>query len=849
MDATETRRAYTRAALTALLATTILAGATPARAQEQLAAADTGAPNAGNEIGEIVVTATKREESLQKVPISIQALTPVVLEQHQVASFDDYAKLLPSVSFQSFGPGQSQLYFRGISTGGDGLHSGPLPTAGLYIDEVPVTTISGSVDIHVYDMARVEALSGPQGTLYGASSLAGTLRLITNKPDPTKFEAGYDLQGNKFGKGGYGGVAEGFVNIPISETMAIRLVGFYEHDGGYIDNTPTTGRTVFNPFTNQYDRNRPYRRTIQGYELDADGNALLDAQGHRIPIAAYYSSTPAPDDFYPNNAGFVKKDFNEVDTYGGRAALKIDLNDNWTATPAVIYQHQVAKGTFLYDPRVGDLEVHDFTPDRNTDHWYLASLTLQGKLSDWDVVYTGSYFRRAVDNTQDYSYFSVAYDTYAYYNFYKDALGNDIDPTQVYHAHDTYTKQSHELRISSPAENRWRLTAGLFFQRQTDHALADYILPGLSTAVDPFSPPVAGGGIDDVFYTNIHRADRDYAAFGEASFDILPNLTLNAGIRGFIANNTLNGFSGGTSALDRQINLFGCTGTTAQQCPNIDKRYVESGETHKVNLSWKIDPQRMVYFTYSTGFRPGGNNRDAFAQGQLQSLPPYAADTLTNYEVGWKTSWLNHTLRINGALFWEDWNNVQYSEPGILGIYYTVNAGTARSRGVEGDVSWVIGGHLTLSGSGTYTDAKLTQPFCAQAGCDIATGGALLAPAGTRLPVQPRFKINGTARYDFEMGGLKSFVQGSVNHQSGTTSYLTTDGEAAIGPTKGFTTADFSLGTRWDKLTFELFIQNAFDKRGILSKNSVCTPGICGQYARLYPVKPQFFGIKVGQRF
>ena len=149
------------------------------------------ATNSGSEnSSEIIVTATKRSERLQDVPISIQAFSGATLEQHQVQSFDDYAKLLPSVSFQSFGPGQSQIYFRGVTNGGDGLHGGSSPASGLYLDEIPLTSISNNVDFHVYDVARVEALSGPQGTLYGVSSLSGTLRLITNKPDPAKFSAG-----------------------------------------------------------------------------------------------------------------------------------------------------------------------------------------------------------------------------------------------------------------------------------------------------------------------------------------------------------------------------------------------------------------------------------------------------------------------------------------------------------------------------------------------------------------------------------------------------------------------------------------------------------------------------------
>jgi outer membrane receptor protein involved in Fe transport len=813
--------------LAALFATSAMTGFSPAFAQTAAttgSVASTSPQDVAPVNGEIIVTATKRAENIQNVPISITALGNVTLEQHQVQSLDDYVKLLPSVSFQSFGPGQSELYFRGIATGGDGIQSGPRPSSGLYVDEIPLTTIGSSVDFHVYDISRVEALAGPQGTLFGASSLSGTLRIITNQPDPSHFSGGFDLQGDKFGPGSAGGQAEGFVNVPLSERAAIRIVGFYDHEGGYIDNKAAT---------------RCYNRVNdEGYGSDV---------GCPGASAADLAPGQTYDPLTVNNAKFAKNNFNDVDTYGGRALLKIDLDDNWTATPGVMYQHQDAHGTYLFDPSAGDLKVHDFTPDHNLDHWYLASLTVQGKLSNWDVTYAGSYFARTIDNTQDYSYFSVAYDPVVDYNLYKDAAGNDIDPTQIYHAHDTYTKMSHELRISSPKDEPIRLTAGLFMQRQSDHHIADYEIDGLANAVVYYNTPIPGANSNDVFYTDIHRVDRDYAAFAEASYDILPNLTLTGGIRGFMAKNTLTGFSGSTGTLGH----FNCTGT-AEECKAINGRVNESGETHKVNLTWKIDRDKMVYFTYSTGFRPGGNNRPAFALGQVQNPGPYAPDTLTNYEIGWKTSWFDHTLRVNGALFWEDWSKVQYTEPGILGIQYTVNAGNARSRGVEGDVSWTIAHHLTLSTSGTYLDAKLTSNFCnVQYGCDPANGGALFAPKGTRLPVTPKLKITGTARYDFDIGAYRSFVQGTVNHQSGTTTHLLlADAGTFYGePTKGFTTADFSVGTSYDKWTASLFIQNAFDKRGILSKNSVCVPGICGAYARVYPVKPQYFGVRLGAKF
>ncbi len=820
------------------LALALLASASPLAIHPALAQSGPAPAAAPDTTGEIVVTATKRSENLQNVPISITAMTNQQLSQHQVSAFDDYAKMLPSVSFQSFGPSQSQINMRGITSGGDGVSVGPLPTVGLYLDETPLTTIANAVDLHVYDLERVEALSGPQGTLYGASSLAGTLRLISVKPKLGKWEGGVDAELNKFGPGSSGGKVEGFINVPLGDHVALRANGFWEHDGGYISNTAAT---------------RTYQRT----HFDALGNAV------NSPLTV-------------NNAPYVKRNFNTVDSAGGRAALKVDLDDNWTITPTAIYQHQIARGTFLFNdptnpnysapyvPGQGALQVHDFTPDRNRDEWYLASATLQGKVSDWDLTYSGSYFERWTDNTADYSYFSVAYDnlsqlaalpannpsytaSYAGYSYLKDSLGHDIDPTQTVHAHDKYSKMSHELRISSPATDRARLTAGLFFQRQTDNHIADYINPGLHTAVDQpgspvFSSPLPGAPQDDVYYTNIYRIDRDYAAFAEGAFDILPTLTLTAGIRGFKARNTLGGFSGGLGALNRVAGVNACAVVTVTACPNVKASYSESGETHKVGLKWQATPAKMVYLTYSTGFRPGGNNRNAFNNGHEQNIPPFHSDTITNYELGFKTAWLDRKLYIDGAVFDEEWHNVQYSLPGILGIFYTVNAGKARSRGAELQVSVRPAPGLSLMGNATYIDAKLTSDF-------VTNAGVVLAPAGTRLPITAKFKANTTARYDMHLGLMKAFVQAGMNYQTGTTSYLTTGGEAVLGPTDGFSTFDFSAGVAKDQWTLSAYITNAFDERGILSKNSACAPSICGQYARLYPAKPQEFGIKTGYRF
>ena len=818
------------------------------------ALADTApAPSAAST--DIVVTATKRSESVQKVPIAMTALGAAALEEHHVTSFDDYAKMLPSVSYQSFGPSQSQLYFRGIATGGDGGALGPLPAVGFYIDETPVTTIYGSVDMHVYDMSRIEALSGPQGTLYGASSLSGTLRMITNPPKIGKWAGGIDAEVNKFGPGAAGGQVEGFLNIPINDSMAARIVGFWQHDGGYIDNTP--GCRVYQRLATMphqgttvnayYDQNNAVQ-ILPGADPNANSlNVCNSPKG--VPLM------PGKPTLIDNTAG---NNQNDVTTVGGRAALKIDLDSNWTATPTVLYQHQIAHGTFLYGPEVNgadDLQVHDFTPERNRDEWYLAALTLQGKLGNWDVTYAGSYFEREVDTVADYSYFTVAYDqTYADYTDFATANGTPLDPTQILHTHDHYTKTSHELRISSPSDSRLRVTAGLFLQRQTDARVADYLISGgLSNDPNAPVPPVDAAHPEDVYYTGVDRIDRDYAAFAEGYYDITDKVTLTAGIRGFRSDNTLTGFSGSNGSLNEVASLTPCAVVTIAACPNVNKRYAENGETHKVSLKWQIDPSAMVYFTYSTGFRPGGNNRTAYfyANGTLKSQDPgpFKADRLTNYELGWKTSLFNRKLRLNGALFWEDWSDVQYGLPGIQGIFYTVNAGTARSKGIELEVAYKPVPSWTFSANGTYADAKLTSDFCDQVNGCAAAGGTTYAPAGTRLPVTPQVKINGTARYEVKIGDYNTYVQGSVNYQSDITTNLRTDWEAITGIEKGFATADFSAGVSKDSWTFDAFITNAFDKRGIVGINQACSASGCLTDAKLLPTRPQQFGLKAGYRF
>ena len=370
------------------------------------------------------MTAQKREENLQKVPISLQVLGNAQLEQQNVQSFSDYAKLIPSLSYGTAGggvfsgPGFVQVYMRGVASGGDGNHSGSQPSVGMYLDEQPITTIQGALDIHMYDIDRVEALAGPQGTLYGASSQSGTVRIITRKPDPTGFSAGAAVEVNAIDGGGIGHVLEGFVNLPIKEnTAAVRLVGWQKHDAGYVDNIhgtrtfPTSGITI-------------------------------------------------------DNADRVENNFNDANTAGIRGELRIDINDNWTITPQLIAQKMEAHGSTGVDPNVGnpdfgydtstaDLAVKHFYPESSDDKWYQAAMTVEGKIGNFDLTYVFSHLNRDVDSAADYSDYGYWYDSLAGYGaYFYDNNGNLINPAQHINATDRYRRSSHELRIASPQYNR-----------------------------------------------------------------------------------------------------------------------------------------------------------------------------------------------------------------------------------------------------------------------------------------------------------------------------------------------------------------------------------------------------------
>jgi iron complex outermembrane recepter protein len=814
---------------------------------------------------EVVVTAQKKSENIQDVPVSIQALGTEKLEELHINNLDDYVKYLPGVTTVKGlgqggnGIGTTHVYMRGVVSGQDGNHSASQPSVGTYIDEQPVTTIDGTVDLHVYDIERVEVLEGPQGTLYGASSEAGTIRIITNKADPKAFKAGYDLGLDNVHNGSWGSSLEGFVNLPLSPVAAVRLVGWDIHDGGYINNVAGTNAAA----------------------------GIVNGTRTFVCKTGCEASTTTL-----SNGGSTRNAYNGVATKGGRGSLRVNLGDNWTVTPSFMGQVTNANGFFGYDPAVGDLKLVHFGPESTHDSFTQAALTVEGKINDFDIVYAGALMNRHTESIADYSDYSYFYDKYyGSGTYWNNAAGQSVMPQEFVIDKGRFVKWSNELRVTTPQRYPVKATVGLFAQRQLHDIWQQYTMPGLGgnpLGGNPqgFDPALSiPGWPNTIWLTDLERVDRDQAAFGQVTWDITDQWAVTGGMRYFKAKNSLEGFYGYSGAYQDltgyHSGMQNCGGPGAANytykpfkgapCTNLDQGVDESGHTERVNVSYKFDPDRMVYATYSTGFRPGGVNR-VFDAAINAIFPPYKADFLKNYELGWKTRWANRHVKWNGAVFQENWSDFQFSFLGPNSVTVVQNASSAKIKGIETDLEWSVGGGLLLGASATYLNAKLTSDFCGtflpgtttlNTSCPTQVNGPSssavtfadgtrtvgpLASTGDPLPVVPKVKSNVLVRYGFGLGDWEANVQGTWVYQTSARPLLRTVDWQHLGEMPAFSLVDLSTGIEKNGLSLQLIIANVFDERAQLTRFAQCTPTSCSQ-TYVIPSQPRTIGVKFGQKF
>ncbi len=625
---------------------------------------------------EVVVTATKRSASMQDVPISISALDQDALDNLNINNFNDYVLQMPSVSFTSRRPGQANLFMRGISEGGNSNQSLQGPSVAIYMDEQPVTAIGFNLDPHVYDIQRIEVLMGPQGTLYGAASQAGTLRIMTNKPDTGGFYGGFDLTMETVDEGGENYMAEGYVNVPLGDSAAFRMAAWWDDDDGYID-------------------------------------AVSDSITY--PLSGITRT----------NEGYIEEDFNTMEKQGLRAALRVDLGDSWTATASATYQETETEGIWDHAPdEFDDYEVSRFFEDKGNDEWTQFALTIEGDLGFADLTYAGSYLDRDYDSYSDYSAYSIDGFVEPYYTCYVSYFGPCVDPSIQYSNHSEISNQTHELRLSSSGE-RLDWIIGAFYMDQETKFDSRWSVP-------PINP---GAAVEDDLYfqTDQVRNDSEVAVFGEITYRFTDRLSGTAGYRWFDDETTLEGFVG-------TIWWPNCCYAFSPTRPpdNVDSKYTGDDGIGKLSLSYDVSDDVMIYATWAEGYRPGGVNR---SPGVGETYDP---DFLDSYELGWKSTLLDGRWRLNGAIYFMEWEDVQigFFNPDISLLGLVDNIGSAESSGVEFDTNFLVTENFEMIFSYAYNKAELTEDYYARVGNEFPD-----AVDGQDLPFTPDNNLILTRRY------------------------------------------------------------------------------------------------------
>jgi len=839
-------------------------------------------------IQEITVTAQRRSESVQNVPISIQALTADTLKQLSVTTFDDYVRYLPNVTAPSNGPGQGNIFMRGLSVGSAGSQSsgtlGRWPNVAIYLDDQSGQLPARNLDVYAADLERIEILEGPQGTLFGAGAQAGVVRYITNKPKLNVTEGNVEA--------GYGVTAHGepnsdltaVLNLPlIQDTLAVRAVIYNDRRGGYIDNVPAT-------FTRK----------------DTDlGIHYANNPGGGVPANAPVI----------NNNNIAGRDINPVTYQGMRLSALYQINDDWNILLAQSYQNMDSEGVFYQMPDSSDgaplqpREVTLFNNAYNKDKFENTAWTVNGKIGFLKAVYTGAYLVRHVNQVGDYT--NYARGVYAdYYQCVGPSAGH---PSTCYSPSGTWQEQernehmTHEFRLSTPDDLRVRGIVGAFYETNnlfdrtawlytTVPACTSNGAPGTPGNTDCFAnvgtipgttvenPGVAGDTVS--FFEDDTRHLKQTAFFGSVDVDLIPKvLTLTAGTRHYSFDYSFKG---------SVLSSFGCFegGVPAGGCTaggtNLDAKGLsnsESGFKSRANLTWHVTPDVMLYYTWSQGFRPGGFNRGGAdvptkitgPDGLKQFTIPntYQSDNLTNNELGWKTEFLDHRLQWNGALYQENWDNVQvgFFDPGQTGnLSFGTNGQNFRIRGIETSLIARVTSGLTLQGAASWNQSEqMNSPAlinsnpasvnfgkpitesCKSSGTNCKPISNLFGPIGNPSANSPPIQFSLRARYEWTFNDYTPFVQVGVTHtghsytQAGANPSIAANGVISTTGLRfenpAYSTYDASAGIAKNQWNAHVYIQNLADSNASVFTNT-------GQFVVAETViRPRVIGVKFGYNF
>lgn len=749
---------------------------------------------AGAVLEEVVVTARKREENLQVVPLSIEVFTKRDIQNLGISQFDDYAEKVPSISFISTGPGTQLFVMRGVSDGSNPNYANSSST-GFFVDDMSTSWFGVQPDLHLYDIAQIEVLNGPQGTTFGAGSMSGAVRYITNKPDVHAFSAGVDLDAGKIHGGTDNETYEGFLNVPLVDgVLGLRVSAFSDNRGGFINNRLTT------------------RTWVNGTVSD--------------------------------NSAWARANYNTQHVEGGRLALKLVASEAWSGTLSATYQRQATQGAWDEDlTNYGPRTVSRFGPESHQFEAKMLDLHVDGDVGIGDLVFASTYWSLPTRQNNEYSQYMENHNGGATEGF--TCLSDPVYggtpytgcnvPVQFYEYHSNPERWSDELRLASKPGGAFHWLAGLYWEKTRDKdSGSTFFMPGLRTDGAAFQYYQALYGTTasslppGIWYA--YRTRSDYlqtTEFANISYDLTERLNVEAGAVHFHSD----------SKYYSPYGQFAYAPTTPALSVN---------SSHKVNgklgVNYKVTDALLLYADVAQGFRDGGANSGYPDSCYANGVPRhYVPDTLNNFELGWKSTSLGGRLLFNGATYLMRWHDLQtliYDVDICAPSSFNVNVGDARIYGAESNVEFKPDEHWTVQASGSYTDSHLvSSPYATFQG-----------NVGERLPFVPYFSYSMNVRYQHRLGaGLNGYAQFDVAHKGDMWNDLHVAGSNGFGriDQPGYSLMNLRLGLnpeggRW---LAELYVRNLADKNAILYSNT-------GNYdLRETTNEPRVIGLRLNYRF
>jgi outer membrane receptor protein involved in Fe transport len=808
------------------------------------------------------VSAHKREESVLDIPASVQALTADDLKNIQAKNMADYTRFIPSVNIVDSGAGSIDVVFRGttVAAGYIGASS-----SSLYLDETSLTTLGSQPSVRMVDIARVEALSGPQGTLYGSDSQAGTLRIISNQPALNTQEVILDVSAKDSSEGEMSYDGSLVVNIPVIEDkVAVRLVGFHAKDGGFIDNV----------FGNTIDTDRISGAPSGWGELD--------------------------------NADVVEDDINDYVATGYRAAVSWQINEDWETTLSYLSQKTESGSYNAYNPYVGDLEIIKYNEEHYDMDYEVAGLVFKGDLGFAQFVSSTSYFDNEEDFTQDITSYQKSFGSYYCRDngagpgpYYFNAPGGGVtynghycvgatldgDAFIAFDEDITSDRFSQEFRLSAEGDTfDWLVGA---YYEESSYSYTEWFgyptkHPGVARNAErgglyedsvsfayhnTFNPGTGDLAGSRAPFNATNTTDLEqFAVFGEVEWHVTDKLDITLGARWF----------------DRETQQFytesqpeGFVGVKGERIPPYDETTSESEISPKLSISYSFDDDQMIYGLYSVGYKPGGVNR---LRGEPQLQRDYDPDKLNNYEIGYKGTLMDGSMQLTLTGFYMDWQDFQFEllDPsftlcpelgldgpqvaGVCGQPYQagiVNAGDAHIMGAYFELDWALSNNFTLGFNGEWLEAESDTDVVIG---DTDFGGSFI-PKGSDLPSTPEWTAAAWAEYTFplEMIDADAYIRLQWSYSGARLNSFTPEpiADDTFYPQwedDAYDIGDLSVGIAGDTWETILFVSNITDERAIYGhgyggySQAISSQGV-DHIDEVYVNRPREVGIRFIKRW